>query len=521
MAHKRRQGIGEGLTLEEAEVLAAERGETVVPTWCGMCGPRGNCAIYAFVKDGKFLRVAGMAEAPSNHGGLCCKAHAAPQWVYSGDRLTVPLKRTGKKGEGRFTRISWDEALGLIAEKLKSQKETYGPESLAVLSPARRDYSEYLYRLLVAHGSPNYGHSGICAMQLHFGFCHTIGMRPTPDYRNAEVILIWGKQPVYSGPPLGSAAALVEARGRGARIYAIKPSLEADGSFATDWIAVRPGTDAALALAMLHVVTRDGLIDHEFVRQWCRGYEALAEHVRQYSPQWAEKICGVPAEKIEELARTYATTKKSTIDVGNGLEHAPSAGDAIRAIAMLMAVTGHLDRPGGNLFAGPGTSMPAPRSVHLKDRYTAEWLDKIVGPEFPREFQPFREGTSAAYARLFADVLSEKPTIHAIIAPGSQPTVSTRNPRGVIKALEKLDFYVVIDTHRTADTAWADIVLPALTPYEIDHPFEVRGPFIMARNKVIEPQGEGRSMQQIMLDIGTALGYGADFWNGDMKACLD
>ncbi len=509
------------LTLEQAEAMAARRGETVVPTWCGMCGPRGNCAVYAFVKDGKFLRVAGMKEAPSNRGGLCCKAHAAPQWVYSGDRLTTPLKRVGEKGEGRFVPISWDEALKTIADTLKAQKATFGPESLAILSPARRNYSEYLYRLLTAHGSPNYGHSGICAMQLFFGFCHTVGARPVPDYKNADVILIWGRQPVYSGPPLGAAAALVNARHRGARIYAVKPSLEADGSFATDWIAVRPGTDAALALAMLHVVTRENLIDKEFVEKWCYGYEKLAEHVKKYSPRWAENICGVAAADIEELARTYATTKKAAIDFGNGLEHAPSSSDAIRAIAMLMAITGHLDRPGCNLFPGPGSAMPAPRSVHMKDRYTPEWLEKIVGPEFPRAFQPFREGTSAAYPRLFEDVLKDTPVIHAIIAPGSQPTVSTRNPRGVIEALKKLDFYVVIDTHRTADTAYADIVLPALTPYEIDHPFEVRGPFIMARNKVIEPVGQGRSMQQIMLDIGVALGYGDDFWQGDMTSCMD
>ena len=508
-------------TLEEAEALAARRGERAVPTWCGMCGPRGNCAVYAFERDGRLLRVAGMKEAPHNRGGLCCKAHAAAQWVYSPDRITTPLRRTGKKGEGRFEPIGWDEALGIVADTLKAQKAAFGPESLAVLSPARRDYSEYLYRLLVAHGSPNYGHSGICAMQLHFGFCHTIGARPSPDYRNADVILIWGRQPVYSGPPLGTAEALVEARLRGARIYAIKPSIEADGSFATDWIPVRPGTDAALALAMLHVVTGEGLIDKNFVDQWCFGYDRLAEHVRQFSPAWAEGICGVPAAIIEEMARTYATTPRATIDVGNGLEHAPSASDAIRAIAMLMAVTGHLDRPGGNLFAGPGSTMPAPRSVQMRDRYTPEWLEKIVGPEFPRAFQPFREGTSAAYPRLFADVVSEHPTIHAIIAPGSQPTVSTRNPRGVIRALEKLDFYVVIDTHRTADMPWADIVLPALTPYEIDHPFEVRGPFIMARSRAADPVGEGRSMQQIILDIGTALGYGDEFWNGDINACMD
>lgn len=515
------QPVSGPLDFEEATRLAALHGERVVPTWCGMCGPRANCALYAFTKNGVFTHVAGMKEAPHNKGGLCCKAHAAPQWVYSRNRITQPLLRTGRRGEGKFTPIRWEEALSRMADTLMEQKKRFGPASLAVLSPARRDYSEYLYRFLTAHGSPNYGHSGICAMQLFFCFCHTIGARPQPDYRNADVIFIWGRQPVYSGPPLGPAAALVEANKRGARIYAVKPSLEADGAFATDWLAVRPGTDAALALAMLHVVTKEGLIDHEFVARWCTGYEQLAEHVKQYSPAWAESVCGVPAARIEEAARTYATAKRAAIDVGNGLEHAPSASDAIRAVASLMAVTGHLDRPGCNLFPGPASTMPAPRSVHLKERYTADWLERIVGPEFPRAFQPFREGTSAAYPRIFADVLTDTPSIHAIIAPGTQPSVSTRNPRGVLKALEKVDFYAVIDTHRTADTAFADMVLPALTPYEIDHPFEVRGPFIMARNRVVEPVGEGRSMQQIMLDLGTAMGYGDDFWHGDMETCLN
>ena len=515
------QPVSGPLDFEEATRLAALHGERVVPTWCGMCGPRANCALYAFTKNGVFTHVAGMKEAPHNKGGLCCKAHAAPQWVYSRNRITQPLLRTGRRGEGKFTPIRWEEALSRMADTLMEQKKRFGPASLAVLSPARRDYSEYLYRFLTAHGSPNYGHSGICAMQLFFCFCHTIGARPQPDYRNADVIFIWGRQPVYSGPPLGPAAALVEAKKRGARIYAVKPSLEADGAFATDWLAVRPGTDAALALAMLHVVTKEGLIDHEFVARWCTGYEQLAEHVKQYSPAWAESVCGVPAARIEEAARTYATAKRAAIDVGNGLEHAPSASDAIRAVASLMAVTGHLDRPGCNLFPGPASTMPAPRSVHLKERYTADWLERIVGPEFPRAFQPFREGTSAAYPRIFADVLTDTPSIHAIIAPGTQPSVSTRNPRGVLKALEKVDFYAVIDTHRTADTAFADMVLPALTPYEIDHPFEVRGPFIMARNRVVEPVGEGRSMQQIMLDLGTVMGYGDDFWHGDMEACLN
>lgn len=508
-------------THAEALAAAARGGEQVIPTWCGMCGPAGNCAVYAFVKNGRFTRVAGMKEAPQNKGALCCKSHAAPQWVYSPDRLTTPLRRVGKRGEGRFERISWNEAVRTVADRLKEQKDVYGPESLGILSPAKRDYSDYLYRFLMAHGSPNYAHSGICAVQLFFALNYTIGGRPGPDYKNADVILIWGKQPVYSGPPLGTPVALVAARRRGARIYAVKPSIEPDGSFATDWVPVRPGTDAALALAMLHVIMGEGLVDREFVDRWCYGYERLAEHVRQYSPAWAESVTGVPAAQIEEMARTYATTPRAAIDFGNGLEHAPSASDAIRAIGILMAITGHLDRPGCNLFGGPASSMPTPRGVHMRERYTQEWVDKLVGPEFPKAFQPFMEGTSSAYYRLFKDVLSDKPTIRTIMAPGTQPTVSTRDPRGVLRALDKVDFFVVADTHRTAEMNWADIVFPVLTPYEIDHPFQVRGPMIMARNRVIAPLGEGKSMQELFLDLGVAMGYGRDFWNGDIRAAMD
>lgn len=507
------------LSLAEAQELAQKNGQSVVPTWCGMCGPAANCGIYAFVENGRFVRVAGMKEAPQNKGGLCCKAHAAPEWVYSTDRIQHPLRRTGKRGENRFEPISWADALYEIAAKLTEQKQVYGPESLAILSPARRDYSEYLYRFLMVHGSPNYAHSGICAMQLNFALSYTLGTRPSPDYSQADLILVWGRQPVLSGPPLGGSENLLKAQARGAAIYTIKPSMEADSIFATAWLPVRPGTDAALALAMLHVVVGEGLIDQNFVSKWCSGYDRLIPHVQQYSPQWAERICGVPAQQITDLARLYARTPRACIDYGNGLEHATSASDAIRAIGILMAITGHLDRPGCNLFPAVLSDMPRPKPVHLRERYTQEWVDKLVAPEFPKIFQPFLEGTSSSYSGIFDDVLSPKPTIRTIIAPGTQPSVSTRNPRGVLAALEKVDFYVVMDTHRTADMAWADIVLPALTPYEISHPFLIRDPLLMARNKVIEPVTTGRSMQQIILDLGVAMGYGDDFWKGDMVAC--
>jgi anaerobic selenocysteine-containing dehydrogenase len=500
-------------------------GDRIVSTFCGMCGPSAGCGIWAHVKNGRFVRIEGMKESPLNQGRNCPKAHAAPQWVYSPERLRSPLKRVGEKGEGKFERISYDEALDIIAGKLKEQKKEYGPESLAILSPARRTYSDYLYRFLMAHGSPNYGHSGICVMQNTFSVAYTLGIgqpvTPEPDYPNSDLVLIWGKQPIYSGASKGGTRFLVEAKQRRARIVAIKPTMEPDAALADMWVPVRPGTDAALALAMLHVIICENLYDAAFVSQWCYGFEELAAHIQQYTPEWAATITGLPASQITEVAREYATTKKVAIDYGNGLEHAPAASDAMRSIAILIAITGHLDRPGGNIVP-VGSTMPMPKTVHLKERYTQKWVDKLVAPEFPKPFQPFVEGTSSAYYRIFDSVLTRKPyPVRTIIAPGTQPTVSTRGTKRVIEALKRLDFFVVVDVARTAEMNYADIVMPVATPYETDHPFEFTPNWIMARNKVIEPLGGCRSIYQFWLDLGVRMGYGDDFWNGSMEACMN
>ncbi len=513
---------GAGLTYDEADSLARASGEQVVPTFCAMCGPGPGCGIYAFVKEGRFERVAGMAECPMNNGSICVKGQSAPQWVYSPDRLKKPLLRAGAKGEGKFSEIAWDEALDIIADRLKEQKKKYGPETLAILSPARRSYSELMQRFLIAHGSPNYGHSGICAMQRAFSFSYTIGGMPSCDYKNCDLLILWGRQPFYSGPAMSPARDFLSAKARGAKTIAIKPSVEPDAGMSDIWVPLRPGTDAALALSMLHVIMNENLIDAPFVENWCYGYDALKTHIQQYPPAWGETVTGVPAGQISEVARLYATTKKAVIDLGNGVEHAPSSSDAIRAIAILMAITGHLDRPGCNLLGPPGGTMPLPRSVSLPERYTPEMVQKLVGPEFPVPFQPFFEGTSSAYYRVLDSVLTEKPyPVRAILAPGTQPAVSTRGTKRVIEALKKVDFYAVIDVMRTSDMDYADIVLPTTTPYETGHPFEARGNWIMARSKVIKPLGDYKSIYEFFLELGVKMGYADDFWNGDVTAMQD
>jgi len=494
--------------------------EIAIPTFCAMCGPSQGCGINAIVRDGKMIRVEGRKESALNRGRLCAKAHASVQWLYSPQRLKYPMRRTGERGEGKFERISWDKALDILVEKLKEQKEKYGPESLAILSPAHRTYSTYLYRFLTAHGSPNYGHSGICAMQKAFGFAYTLGSTPNPDIANTNLYVIWAKQPVYAGSSKGGVRSLLAAKERGAKIVSIKPTMEPDVAHSDKWIPIRPGTDAAFALAVLHVVIGEGLYDHGFVHQWTHGFEQLTEHVKKYSPEWASPITGLPAKEIRDFARLYATTKPACIEVGNGLEHATSCSDAVRAIAILSAITGNLGKKGGDLLSVRGG--PGGGHFTLSERYTQEWVDKLVGPEFPRPFQPFSEGTSTAYYRIFESVLTEKPyPIRTIIAPGTQPTVTTRGTARVLEALKKVDFFVVVDVMRTAEIDYADLVIPVASMYEIDHPFEGAGPNLEARNRVVKPLGDYKSDYEFWLELGTRMGYGKDFWNGSIEACMD
>jgi len=511
---------------------AVATAEKAIPTLCAMCGPSAGCGILAIVRDGKFVRVESWKDAPLNHGKNCPKAHAAPQWVYSEQRLKYPLKRVGAKGEGRFQRIGWNEALDTIAAKLKEQKAKYGPESLAILSPAHRTYSNYLYRFLTAHGSPNYGHSGICAVQKAFTFSYTLGAQPRPDIERTSLLMVWGKQPVYAGSSKGSVKELLDAKTRGVKVIAIKPTMEPDVALADIWVPIRPGTDAALALAFLHVIVDEKLYDAAFVEKWTYGFDKLADHVRKHTPEWAEPITGVPAKQIRDVARLYATTKPACIDHRNGFEHAPRCNSAIRAVAILMAITGNLDRPGGDVFSGGGRGGGrrggggrgggGAEPLGLQDRYTKEWVDKLVGPEFPRALQPGGEGTSSAYYRIFESVLTGKPyPVRTIIAPGTQPTVSTRGTRNVIEALKKLDFYVVIDVTQTAEMAFADIVIPVASMYETDHPFETGEGWVLARNKVIEPLGDYKSDYEFWIDLGVRMGYGKDFWNGSIAECMN
>jgi anaerobic selenocysteine-containing dehydrogenase len=274
---------------------------------------------------------------------------------------------------------------------------------------------------------------------------------------------------------------------------------------------------------MLNVIVNAKLYDERFVDRWCYGFDQLVPHVQKYTPRWASEITGVPEDQIVDLARQYATTPAACINMGNAFDQTADSSSAVRSVAILMAITGHLDVPGGNIISGTAGNMPKIKPVHLRERYTPDMVKKLVGPEIPACFQPFIEGTSSAYYRCLDSVLTAKPyPVRAIIAPGTQPTVITRGPRRIVEALNRLEFFVVVDVMKNAAMPWADVVVPVATMYECDHPFEIgAGNWLMARNKVVEREGDYKSDYQFWLDLAVRMGYGKDFWGGSIEKCMD
>ena len=289
------------------------------------------------------------------------------------------------------------------------------------------------------------------------------------------------------------------------------------------------------------MIIGEDLYDHDFCENWCNGFDKLAEHVKAFTPAWAANITGVPEEQIVEVARMMGTTKPMGISVGNGVGDQQNDGnDTVMAISLIEAITGNLAIPGGGGAAGPAwPPLFKPNAIdRLTDRLKESegdiengWyagMAKLVAPEMPRWYQHpsvWESGPNSAYYRALMSVLTEKPyPIRFLLGQASNPLNATRSPKKVAEALTKLDFYVAVDTYFHAACDYADYVLPAALHYETSHQFASKngpkGTFVAINQEVEPPMGESRSDWQFYLDMACAAGYGEDFWNGDMDACL-
>ena len=292
-------------------------------------------------------------------------------------------------------------------------------------------------------------------------------------------------------------------------------SLGANGR-ASQWIPVRPGTDGALALAMIHVIIEEDLVDHSFVSKWCEGFEELTSHVRPYSPEWAEEITGISAEEIVSLARRYATTKRACIRVSEAPQKADLRSFAM-SVAILMAITGHLDRPGGNVWFFPAGRLGFST---LSDRVPERSRERLLGGE---KFSVRVSGKHAAFFPSVVEALiTGKPyRPRGMLIFGSNPLGTARNPMLMAEALRQLEFLLVVDVARTPTTWFADIVLPAATRYECREQPGLWGNHLSLSQRVVTPLWETRDELEITLELACRMGMSNDFWQGEYEAMVN
>ncbi|HMK36174.1 MAG TPA: IscS subfamily cysteine desulfurase [Desulfomonilaceae bacterium] len=451
---------------------------------------------------------------------ICRLGSSSPEIVYSEDRLLYPLKRRGPKGSHDFRRISWDEAYEHITEKLLAIKSAYGPEAAAmytgrgsfelaecdVFQPRGVAVSS-ASSVLFPFGSPNtLGVGALCYVSFAMIAPHvTMGgmlIDMFSDLENADLIVIWGANPITDSPPLDFQR-IMKARDRGADVTVIDPRRTGTAKRTNaEWIPVRPGTDGALALGMCNVLITEELYDEGFVQNWTHGFGEFTKYVQHFRPENVENITGVPAETVKRLARRIVSARGAAPVMYSGLEYSDSGVQAIRATLVLWALAGKLDVPGGRCFRLKQNQFPMNRSGHVANPDVRKALGR---DRFP-VYSAYR-GESHAIA-LPEAVLHGRPyPIKSLIIHGGSIITAWPQPEIWRKTLGALEFLVCIDRFLTADAAYADIVLPATTYYEQES-YMTYGPVFRLRERVIEPLGESRPGFFIIAELARRLGYG-------------
>lgn len=483
---------------------------------CGIC-PAG-CWVRVETEKGRLVGI----EADEGHplGMLCERGRHAPEIVHSEHRLTRPLRRTGPKGSFDFEPIGWDEAYETIVGRLGEIRDASGPEATAIYTgrgafelslcdvyqPAGVSVSS-ASSVLFPFGSPNtMGVGALCYVSFAMIAPHvTLGRTLVDlysDIENASLLVVWGANPATDSPPLDMERLEAAAR-RGAEVVVIDPRhTETARRTGAEWIPIRPGTDGALALAMLQVMLEEELHDEAFAERWTHGFDDLARYVQHFRPEQVAPITGVPAGTIRQLARRIATARGACPIMYTGLEYSNTGLQAVRAVQTLFALAGHLDVPGGIGLAMPGSHFPINRSGHVANPD----LDRAAGY---RRFPLYSRYRGESHAAALVDsVLHGDPyRIRALLIHGASLLTSWPETRVWRETLAGLDFVVTIDRQLTADAAYADVVLPATTMFEIDS-YMTYGPIFRLRERVVPPVGEARSDSLIMAELARRLGYG-------------
>jgi anaerobic selenocysteine-containing dehydrogenase len=447
------------------------------------------------VDEGVATKIQGDPQAPFTDGTLCSKVSHYLERTYSPDRLRYPMKRVGRKGEGKFERIGWDAALDEIAARLKSLAAE-NPETILPCSYAGTmgmvQYSSMDRRFFYKLGSTLLDRT-LCSSAGKYGLKATLGGSVGMDperFAEARLIILWGANPVVSNLHLWSR--VQEAKRRGAKVIAIDPYRSLSAEKCTQHIALLPGTDGALALGVMHVLIGEGLIDRDYIDRHTLGYDALARRVAEYPPQRVAELCGIAAADIVQLARDYGTIKPAAIRLNYGMQRHAGGGIAARTIACLPALVGAWrDAAGGIVLT---TS-----DFYGFDHAALERPDLLAG----------RRPRTINHSKLGDALTSAEPPVRATIVYNNNPVAVCPESDKVIAGFSREDLFTVVIDHFQTDTAdYADILLPATTQLEHMDVHKSYGHlYVLANNPAIAPLGEALPNSEIFRRLAARMGF--------------
>lgn len=484
-----------------------------VPTTCELCP--NKCSVLAVVEGGVIRKLNPNPENPKSRGMLCARGNAAIKQVYDPDRLKQPLIRAGARGEGKWRPVSWDEAFDYAAKKLLEIKEKHGPQG--TLWASTEGFQEIFFRNLgLAFGSPNIvRHPTLCLASVNLAYSATFGTVPSFDLLNAEYVILSGANRFESIITPDTMDLIGSAMYRKTKVVYLDPRFTVTAAKADQWFPIRPGTDMAFILAMLNVIIGEGRYDKDFVAAYTTGFDKLAEHVRQYTPDWAEKETEILARDIVRIAREFAdAAPRAVYYSGRRSSWYKNDFQMRRAQAILNAVVGNWDREGG---------MVPNAKIAMGEYLFLPWDD----PQAPRVDEidtafPLAAKGDGVYLKLRENVLSGKPyPVKGWMIYKQDPMNAMPDQGKTLRMIEQMDFVGVIDV-QMSDTAWyADVVFPESAYLERTDPVEAMPgiwPAVVYRQQVVKPVGDTRPNLEIVqglakrLNLSDYFDYTMDQW---------
>lgn len=479
----------------------------------------GGCSLLVGVKDNQIVKIKGDPDGLLNKGTTCTKGRVSHERLTHPDRLKHPLRRKGKRGEGKWIQIPWDEALDETAEQINTIKDKYGARAMGFGVGMPKGLEHFvLIRLANIFGSPNViASQDVCHAPREITGMHTCGFYPVADLHHpTDLILLWASNPTSTNEE-GQIASLYSQRLKeGAKLIVVDPRRTDMAERADLWLQLRPGTAQALALGLLHVIIEEGLYDQDFVHAYTHGFTELADHVRDYSPEKMAEITWVPAQDIRRAARMYAQAAPAALQWGNPIEHDINAFDATRSLVCLMAVCGNLEVAGGNIHAHD------PQIMKLGQFVRADLI-----PEKRKEMISAYHGIiprlmTVPPAFFRRAVLENDPyPVRGYYGMCTNPLLAWADSKATYEALQSLDFIAMADLFMTPTASMADIVFPVAHQYEfndIGH-YGIGHGMILARPKIVDPPEGCWPDMKIMNELGKRISL-PDLWPSDHEEFL-